>query len=65
MVGFAYLAYSANYINNKNEAIVYILLAILFQPFIKVVLGRTIWNIIDVIVGFFLFCSINRDKKNG
>jgi hypothetical protein len=33
-------------------------LAILFQPFFKVAIGRTIWNIIDVIVGVALLISI-------
>jgi len=30
-------------------------LALLFQPFIKVILGRTMWNIVDVIVAIALF----------
>ena len=34
--------------------IVFILLALLFQPFFKVTLGRTLWNIVDVIVGLGL-----------
>jgi hypothetical protein len=37
--------------------IIYIGLALLFQPFIKVVLGREIWNIIDVLVGLGLLIS--------
>ena len=44
----------------KNETIkyVYFSLAILFQPLIKIALGRTIWNIVDVIVGVSLIVSI-------
>ncbi|RKS14318.1 DUF6804 family protein [Flavobacterium sp. 120] len=57
-VGFAYLAYSANEKNRKNEVFVYIVLAILFQPFIKIALGRTIWNIVDLIVGIGLMISV-------
>lgn len=33
-------------------------LAILFQPFFKVAIGRAIWNIIDIIVGVALLISI-------
>lgn len=58
ILGFALLAYYSNEENKKTEAIIYIALALLFQPFIKVVLGRTIWNIIDVIVSVGLIISI-------
>jgi multisubunit Na+/H+ antiporter MnhB subunit len=57
-VGFAYLAYSANEQNSKNEMLIYIGLSILFQPFIKIALGRTIWNIVDLIVGIGLLISV-------
>ena len=58
MLGFALLAYYSNQQNNKTEVIIYIALALLFQPFIKVALGRTIWNITDVIVSVGLIISI-------
>lgn len=38
--------------------IVYVGLAILFQPLIKISLGRELWNIVDVIVGVGLIVSI-------
>ncbi|GGC89326.1 hypothetical protein GCM10011508_15760 [Flavobacterium lutivivi] len=63
MIGFAYLAYSANEQSNKNEVFVYIALAILFQPFIKVALGRTIWNILDLVVGIGLIVSLFQSKR--
>jgi hypothetical protein len=64
MVAFAYIAYSANEQHHKNEMFLYIALAILFQPFIKIALGRTIWNIVDVITGIGLLISaLNDDKK--
>jgi hypothetical protein len=62
MGGFAYLAYSSNEDSKKNEAFVYIGLAILFQPFIKIALGRTIWNIVDLIVGIGLLLSLIQRK---
>ena len=55
---FAILAYHANSKQKKNEMIVYICLAILFQPFFKITLGREIWNIVDVIVGVVLIATI-------
>jgi len=58
MVGFSILAYNANEQGLKTEAIIYVCLAILFQPFIKIALGRELWNIIDVIVGISLILSI-------
>jgi len=65
MVTFAYLAYTANEQNKKNKVFVYIALAILFQPFVKIALGRTVWNIVDIIVGIGLLLSIfqNKNKK--
>ncbi|WP_335339821.1 DUF6804 family protein [Algoriphagus sanaruensis] len=33
-------------------------LAILFQPLLKISLGRDIWNIVDVVVGIGLLISI-------
>jgi hypothetical protein len=63
MVGFAYFAYSASVQKKQNEVFIFIALAILFQPFIKIALGRTIWNIVDVIVGFGLIASLFKSKE--
>lgn len=63
MIGFSYLAYSASQQTNKNEVFVYIALAVLFQPIFKIALGRTIWNIVDVVVGIGLILSIFQDKN--
>ena len=64
MIGFAYLSFLSNKQNNKNEVFIYIGLAMLFQTFIKIELGRTIWNILDVIVGFGILITILRIKRN-
>jgi hypothetical protein len=64
MVSFAYLGYSAKEQNHKNEMFIYIALAILFQPFIKIALGRTIWNIVDAITGIGLVLSLFFKKEN-
>ena len=58
LVGFGYLAYNANEQGAKNEAFVYLALAILFQPFFKIALGRVLWNVIDVVVGIGLILSL-------
>ena len=60
MLGFALLTY---YDYQKHQtinsgSIIYVALALLFQPFIKVSLGRTIWNVVDVIVSLGLIISI-------
>lgn len=66
LVGFGILAFTANEKNNNTELMIYGALALLFQPFIKIALGREIWNIIDLIVGIGLIASlfINRSKKH-
>ena len=58
LVGFGYLALMANKQNNTNTVFIYIALAILFQPFFKIALGRTIWNVVDVIVSITLVVSL-------
>nr|WP_298657213.1 DUF6804 family protein [uncultured Flavobacterium sp.] len=64
MIGFVYLAYNANEQKNKNEMFVYIALAILFQPLIKLALGRAVWNIVDLCVGIGLILSVFYNKNN-
>jgi len=64
LVGFAILAYQASEKDNKTEMIIYICLAVLFQPLIKISLGREIWNIVDVIVGLALLVSIFVKQKS-
>jgi len=58
MTGFSILAYYMHKEERDLEMIIYICLAILFQPIVKIPLGRVLWNIIDVIVGLGLIISI-------
>jgi hypothetical protein len=58
LIGFAILAYQANQQGRQTEMIIYGGLALLFQPFFKIALGRQIWNIVDVVVGIGLIISI-------
>ena len=58
LIGFGILAFNANQENKKTELIIYVSLALLFQPFIKISLGRDLWNIVDIIVGIGLLTTI-------
>ena len=63
LVGFAILTHQANQNGRQTEMIIYGGLALLFQPFFKVALGRQMWNIVDVIVGIGLLLSIFMKPK--
>ncbi len=54
MVGFGYMAFK--YFKQRKETLTwtFLTLALLFQPFAKIGLGRTVWNIVDVIVAIGL-----------
>ena len=58
LLGFSLLAYLSYKQNHSIELIIYIGLALLLQPFIKIALGRTIWNIVDSIVSAGLIISL-------
>lgn len=63
LIGFSVLAYLEFEKNNMIAVIVFIGLALLFQPFMKIALGRQIWNFVDIIVGIGLLLSIRQSKK--
>lgn len=65
LIGFGTLAYKANEQNKQIETLIYDGLALLFQPFFKIALGREIWHIVDVVVGIGLLVSLimNRTKS--
>lgn len=63
LIGFAILAYQSNQQNKQTEMIIYIGLALLFQPFFKIALGRELWNFVDVVVAIGLLISVFRQKK--
>ena len=58
LIGFVILSYQANQRNRQVEMIIYGALALLFQPFLKIALGREIWNIVDVLVGIVLIITL-------
>lgn len=63
VIGFGILAYQANQQQNQTLLVIYCALALLFQPFFKIALGRELWNIVDVIVGMGLLISIFKGKS--
>lgn len=60
---FVYLSY--DYFKSKNNGLgfVFATLALLFQPFFKVPLGRSIWNVVDVLVWIGLIYLIVKTFK--
>jgi hypothetical protein len=65
MVGFAVLAFD-QYKKNKAYFVLWLASAVLINPIIKIALGRTIWNIVDVIWAVILIASIfipTKDKE--
>ena len=63
LIGFAVLAYQANEEGKQTEMVIFGALALLFQPFFKIALGRELWNIVDVIVGIGLIVSVFSKQK--
>lgn len=66
LMGFGILAYQSDKKGKQVEVIIYVALAILFQPIFKISLGRTLWNIVDVVVALGLLSSIliNKTRKH-
>lgn len=64
-VVFGVMAY--RYYLERKEAMAYTfgVLALLFQPFYKIALGRTMWNIVDVIVAIGLIILFLYEWKKG
>ena len=60
---FAYLA--LEYYKAQKDELVFVFgaLALLFQPFVKLALGRIIWNVIDVIVAIGLIYTVIIDYR--
>ncbi|MBX2928347.1 MAG: hypothetical protein KF852_10970 [Saprospiraceae bacterium] len=55
---FGYLALISFARQERTAGYVYIMLALLFQPFFKIALGREIWNVVDVVVGVGLVATL-------
>lgn len=64
MVSFAYFSYEYFKYNEDGLGFTFAALAVLFQPFLKITLGRTIWNIVDVVVAIGLITLVIITQKN-
>ena len=67
MAAFVWMAY--DYYKQKKEGLTFTFgaFAVLFQPFIKIALGRDAWNFVDVLIAgllIFLFWNENKSKKS-
>lgn len=64
MVVFAVLA--MQYSEKKNSALMVTFgaLALLFQPFFKIALGRGMWNVVDVVVAILLVALCIKERKS-
>lgn len=61
------MAYQYYLARKEKLALIWGALAVLFQPIIKIPLGKTMWSIVDVIVAILLFLTIfhaySKEKK--
>jgi O-antigen ligase len=65
VVGFAILAYYEYERRRIPMVILYVALAVLFQPLVKIGFGRTVWIVIDIVVAAGLILTLFlRDKRS-
>ncbi len=57
------LAYRYYMLNKKIAMWVFITLALLFQPIYKIVLGRTLWNAVDIVVAAFFIILFFAERR--
>lgn len=62
MAVFAYLAYTMWNKKEEGLSVTFGALAVLFQPFVKIALGRTMWNVVDVAVATSIAVMIFKKK---
>lgn len=63
MVVFGFMAYRYYQINKVAASCVFGVLALLFQPIYKIALGRTTWNVVDVVVAVLLIALFVMEKR--
>lgn len=63
MVAFAVMAYNYWQREAKAWAVTFGALAVLFQPLVKIALGRTMWNVVDVAVAILLIICFFQHKS--
>ena len=48
---------------NNATTCLWVCLALLFQPFFKIILGREIWNVVDIVVAIILVIVVWKERK--
>lgn len=64
MVIFGLMAYKYYHEQREGLAIFFSAMALLFQPIIKISLGRTMWNVVDMAMAVVLFIIWYRNSKS-
>lgn len=62
-VMFGLMAYRYHQEKKENLMITFGALAVLFQPLIKIPLGRTVWNVVDVVIAVVLIVQLLREYE--
>ena len=60
---FVYMTYVYTEEKKMGLMVTFSALALLFQPFVKIAIGRTMWNIVDVAVAILLITLTIIDFK--
>ena len=63
MVVFGIMAYRYCLMNKVAVSCMFGVLALLFQPMYKIALGRTIWNVVDVVVAVLLIVLFVMERR--
>lgn len=63
MMAFAVMAVQYHHAKRDALTVLFGAMALLFQPFAKVALGRSVWNIVDVAVAVLLIALWTRERK--
>ncbi len=61
---FAWKAFTFSKEHNETMTFCFLLLALLFQPFVKISIGRILWNIIDIVVSVYLIVNYIKEMNS-
>lgn len=64
MVFFCWVAFKKYQRKDELGVLFSIAIALLFQPFFKIPLGRMIWNIADIIIAMYLLFLFFTEQKH-
>lgn len=63
-IAFGVMAYDYYYQKQKKMYVITLSLALLFQPLIKLPLGRDIWNFVDIVTAIFFDLLVFVEKTS-